>query len=95
MFSRRIRVEYEQGPMCLPAPLKWLDSFAMRSFTNDPVFDDTLPLADGLIEAGTRVLLSLLKERMEDWFRRKSYLPKDRSLLLREESPPSSESAPH
>jgi hypothetical protein len=55
MFSRRIRVEYEEGDALRPTPLKWLDSFAMRSFTNDPVFDDTLPLADGLMEAGTCV----------------------------------------
>lgn len=87
MFSRRIRVEYEEGDARQPAPLKWLDSFAMRSFTNDPVFDDTLPLADGLMEAGTRVPLPLLKERMEDWFRRKSYLPKDKNLLVHEEAP--------
>jgi hypothetical protein len=87
MFSRRIHVEYEEGGARRPAPLKWLDSFAMRSFTNDPVFDDTLPLADGLMEAGTRVPLPLLKERMEDWFRRKSYLPKDKNLLVHEEAP--------
>jgi hypothetical protein len=85
MFVRRIRVEYEEGEAFRPAPLKWLDSFAMRSFTNDPVFDDTLPLADGLMEVGARVPLPLLRERMEDWFRRKSYLPKDKNLLVREE----------
>jgi hypothetical protein len=88
MFARRIRVEYEAGDTRRPALLKWLDSFAMRSFTNDPVFDDTLPLADGLMEAGTRVPLPLLKERMEDWFWRKSYLPRDKNLWLREEPPP-------
>jgi hypothetical protein len=91
MFSRRIRVEYEEGDARQPAPLKWLDSFAMRNFTNDPVFDDTLPRADGVMEAGTRVPLPLLKERMEDWFRRKSYLAKDKSLLVYEESPPSAQ----
>jgi len=63
----------------------------MRNFTNDPVFDDTLPLADGLLEAGTRVPLPLLKERMEDWFRRKSYLQKDKYLLVREEPPPNAQ----
>jgi hypothetical protein len=88
MFSRRIHVEYEEGDACQPVPLKWLDSFAMRNFTNDPVFDATLPLADGLLEAGARVPLPLLKERMEDWFRRKSYLQKDKNLLVREELPP-------
>ena len=64
--------------------MKWLDSFAMRSFTNDQVFDDTLPVADGLIEIGARVPLNLLRERMEDWFHRKSYLPKDSKLSVRE-----------
>ncbi len=53
MFSRKIRLEYEEGNARQPVPLKWLDSFAMRNFTNDPVFDDTLPLADGLLEAGS------------------------------------------
>jgi hypothetical protein len=90
MFSRRIRVEYEEDGARLPALLKWLDSFAMRNFTNDPVFDDTLPLADGLMEAGARVPLPLLKERMEDWFWRKSYLPRDKRLLVSEEPPATS-----
>ena len=44
-----------------PAPIKWLDSFAMRSFTNDQVFDDTLPVRDGLIEIGAKVPLELLR----------------------------------
>ncbi len=85
MFSRRIKVEFEDAGQRHPAPLKWLDSFAMRNFTNDPVFDDTLPVGDGLIEAGARVPLDRLRADMEDWFRRKSYLPKDASLLVSEQ----------
>lgn len=46
----------------------------MRNFTNDAIFDDTLPLADGLMEAGNRVPLDRLQQAMEDWFRRKSYI---------------------
>ena len=84
MFARKIRVEFEENNQRRPAPLKWLDSFAMRNFTNDQVFDDTLPVSDGLIEVGTRVPLTLLQERMEDWFRRKSYLPKDSKLIVSE-----------
>ncbi len=84
MFSRKIRVEFDENGSRQPAPVKWLDSFAMRSFTNDQVFDDTLPVGDGLIEIGTRVPLELLRERMEDWFRRKSYLPKEARLVLSE-----------
>jgi hypothetical protein len=46
----------------------------MRNFTNDAVFDDTLPVADGVLEAGNRVPLDRLQAAMEDWFRRKGYL---------------------
>ncbi|MDT8066922.1 MAG: hypothetical protein ROO76_02025 [Terriglobia bacterium] len=84
MFARKIRVEYEDAGQRHPAPIKWLDSFAMRSFTNDQVFDDTLPVSDGVIEIGTRVPLELLRERMEDWFRRKSYLAKEAKLVVEE-----------
>ena len=83
MFARRICVDYEENGVRLPCPLKWLDSFSMRNFTNASVFDDTLPLGDGLMEIGTRVPLAELKNAMEDWFRRKSYLPKGASLQLK------------
>ena len=85
MFSRKVRVEYEADGRRQPAPLKWLDSFAMRNFTNASVFDDTLPVADGLIEIGRRVPLAELKSAMEDWFRRKSYLAKGKELAVREQ----------
>ena len=84
MFSRKIFVEYEHEGERLPCPLKWLDSFSMRSFTNASVFDDTLPLADGQMEIGTNVPLDQLKDSMEDWFRRKGYLAKDSKLSLAE-----------
>ena len=82
MFSRKVRVEYEQDGQRHPCPLKWLDSFSMRNFTNSSIFDDTLPVADGIIETGARVPLDQMKEAMEDWFRRKSYLPKDAKHVL-------------
>lgn len=84
MFARKIRVEYEADGQRQPAPLKWLDSFAMRNFTNDQVFDDTLPTADGVIEIGARVPLDRLKTAMEDWFHRRGYLAKDAVLLVSE-----------
>ncbi len=82
MFSRTIRIEYEADGQRRPCPLKWLDSFAMRNFTNSPVFDDTLPIADGKMEVGARVPLAELTAAMEDWFRRKSYLAKDAKLVV-------------
>lgn len=84
MFSRKIRVEYEADGKRQPCPIKWLDNFSMRNFTNDSIFDETLPVADGVLEIGTRVPLPELKSAMEDWFRRKSYLPKDGGLTLTE-----------
>ena len=87
MFARKIRVEYEspQGPQ--PCPIKWLDNFSMRDFTNDQIFDDTLPIADGLLEVGSRVPLDKLKAALEDWFQRKGYLQKRSTLSLLELKP--------
>ncbi|HLB88881.1 MAG TPA: hypothetical protein VJK29_14605 [Terriglobales bacterium] len=82
MFARKIRVEYEANGWRLPCPLKWLDSFSMRNFTNATVFDDTLPVADGVMEIGAKVPLERLKAAMEDWFGRKGYLPKGTSLQI-------------
>ncbi|HXU21242.1 MAG TPA: hypothetical protein VN788_11730 [Verrucomicrobiae bacterium] len=84
MFSRKIKVEYEHEGERKSCELKWLDSFSMRNFTNDAVFDDTLPISDGLIEAGTRVPTEQLRAAMEDWFHRKSYIGKQDRLKLKE-----------
>jgi hypothetical protein len=85
MFVRQIHVESvtvegERKP-CL---LRWIDSFAMRNFTNDAAFDDTLPISDGRMEIGHRVSLDRLQVAMQDWFLRKGYLQKEERLELRE-----------
>jgi hypothetical protein len=84
MFARKVRVEYEQDGQRHPCPLKWIDSFSMRNFTNASAFDDTLPIADGLIEIGAKVPIAELIVAMEDWFRKKSYLPQGAALLISE-----------
>ena len=87
MFIRRITVEQVDAEEVRHAcPLKWIDSFAMRNFTNDAIFDDTLPLADGLLEAGHRVPLERLQAAMEDWFRRKGYVKPGDRLEVREKA---------
>jgi len=68
-------------------PIAWIDNFAMRNFTNDAIFDDTLPAADGLLEAGFRVPLDRLRDAMENWFRRKGYLTPAESLRIEELAP--------
>lgn len=88
MFARKILVEYEENGRRISCPLKWLDSFSMRNFTNASVFDDTLPVSDGQMEIGSAVPLDELKAAMEDWFRRKSYLPRESDLILAENKVP-------
>ena len=83
MFQRKVTVEYGSSEgAAMPCPIKWLDNFAMRNFTNDAVFDDTLPVDDGVLEIGNRVPLDRLRDSMEDWFRRKGYLQKDKTLRV-------------
>ncbi len=87
MFARRLSVERVDAEGARHAcPVKWIDSFAMRNFTNDAVFDDTLPVGDGAMEAGSRVPLERLREAMEDWFRRKGYLKRGERLEVGERS---------
>jgi hypothetical protein len=90
MYRSKIRVQY--GPASgakTPCPLKWLDNFAMRNFTNDPMFDDTLPVEDGVMEIGARVPLARLRAAMEEWFRKKSFLKKEEILVVTEDVPAS------
>lgn len=88
MFARKltvVRIDAEGGSH--PCPLKWIDNFAMRNFTNDAIFDDTLPVSDGLMEAGHRVPLDRLQPAMEDWFRRKGYLAPGERVVVSEDHP--------
>jgi hypothetical protein len=88
MFARTLhieRIDAQGNPH--PCPLRHLDTFAMRNFTNDAIFDDTLPVADGVLEVGYRVPLDHLQTRMEDWFRRKSYIGPGDRLRITETAP--------
>ncbi len=81
MFVRKISVRrVDVEGVRHDCPIGWIDNFAMRNFTNDAIFDDTLPAADGLLEAGNRVPLDRLQPAMEDWFRRKGYLKPEERL---------------
>jgi hypothetical protein len=89
MFVRKLTVErINVAGEVYPCPVKWIDSFSMRNFTNDAIFDDTLPLGDGLLEVGYRVPLDRLQVSMEDWFRRKGYLAANDRLRITEAARP-------
>jgi len=86
MFARRLSVNRidAAGGRCA-CPIRQIDNFAMRNFTNDAVFDDTFPAGDGVLEEGNRVPLDRLRDAMEDWFRRKGYLKAEERLEVVEE----------
>jgi hypothetical protein len=85
MWIRRLRIErVTANGQAHSCPIGWIDNFAMRNFTNDAIFDDTLPVGDGLLEAGSRIPLDRLREAMQDWFRRKGYLTAEETLRVEE-----------
>jgi hypothetical protein len=85
MFARELSIQrIDSSGERHACPIRWIDNFAMRNFTNDAVFDDTLPVADGLLEAGNRVPLDRLQAAMEDWFRRKGYIKPDERVEVLE-----------
>jgi hypothetical protein len=85
MFLRKLKIEsVNPAGEHRPCPVQWIDNFAMRNFTNDAIYDDTLPVGDGLLEAGFRVPLAGLRDAMEDWFRRKGYLKRAETLRITE-----------
>ena len=88
MFARKMRVlRVDSAGGVHNCPIAWIDNFAMRNFTNDALFDDTLPVGDGLLEVGNRVPLDALELAMHDWFRRKGYLKSDEALRIDRSDP--------
>jgi hypothetical protein len=86
MFVRKLSVlRVDSEGIKHPCPLKWIDNFAMRNFTNEAIFDDTLPVANGLMEAGNRVPLDRLQPALEDWFRRKGYIGAGEVVVVSED----------
>lgn len=85
MFARKLRVErVDSAGVRHACPIHWIDNFAMRNFTNDAIFDDTLPVADGLLEAGHRVPVERLQGAVEEWFRRKGYITAEERVEVTE-----------
>jgi hypothetical protein len=67
MYARKWLVEVVTGAELRPCPLGWLDAFCMRNFTNALEFDDTLPVADGRLEASFRVDPERFALALGDW----------------------------
>jgi hypothetical protein len=52
VFAQKLRVDVVIVADRRPCLLDWLDNFCMRNFTGQAEVDHTLPVADGLLEAG-------------------------------------------
>jgi len=59
----------------------------MRNFTGRSAYDESLPIADGVIEAGFGVDLQALRADLEDWLTRKFGGGKTIILALTETNP--------
>ena len=67
MYAQKFRVQVEIRGERRDCPLDWLDSFSMRNFTNSADFDDTLPVADGRLEASFRLTPERFAEGLAAW----------------------------
>jgi len=67
MYAQKLLVNVVLRGASRPCPLEWLDQFCMRNFTNSPDFDDTLPVADGLVEVSFRLTPERLSEGLAAW----------------------------
>jgi hypothetical protein len=85
MFARKVTIEcvVEDGS-AVPCPIAWIDNFAMRNFTNDAIFDDTLPIGDGLLEIGNRVPVERLEASIQEWFLKKGYVKTGKRVRVTE-----------
>jgi len=67
MYAQKFQVDVIIRGHRKPCPLEWLDQFCMRNFTNAAEFDDTLPVADGRLEASFRLSPERFAESLAAW----------------------------
>jgi len=67
VYAQKFQVDVIIGGQRQACPMAWLDQFCMRNFTNAAQFDDTLPVADGQIEASYRLTPQQFAEGLAAW----------------------------
>lgn len=67
MYAQKFHVDVVIRGERRACPLEWLDQFCMRNFTNSADFDDTLPVADGKVEASYRLTPERFSEGLATW----------------------------
>jgi hypothetical protein len=81
MFARKLSLVLRSSQGESPVPKQWLDQFFMRAFTGYSAFDDTLPVADGILEAGAEVDLHEVLTQFEKWLRGRKMIAPGTGLL--------------
>lgn len=82
MFAQKLTLTVDGAPV----PKAWLDQFFMRNFTGYSAFDETLPAADGVLEAGLRVDAGEVKAQFEKWLRGRKMIPAGVELQVNQQS---------
>jgi hypothetical protein len=67
MYAQKFLVDVLIRGQRRVCPLEWLDQFCMRNFTNAAEFDDTLPVADGEVEASFRLTPQRFSDGLAAW----------------------------
>lgn len=67
MYAQKFNVNVVIRGETRACPLEWLDQLSMRNFTNSADFDDTLPVADGKVEAGFHLTPERFAEGLGAW----------------------------
>ena len=84
MFARKLRVEIEEDGQRRLCPLDWLDQCFMRHFTGVSALEETLPVADGLLEAGLGVSVETLTQHFEPWLQGRKLIPAQAHVIFSE-----------
>ena len=67
VYAQKFHIEVIIQGKRKDCPLEWLDQFCMRNFTNSAEYDDTLPVAEGRIEASFRLTPERFAEGLAAW----------------------------
>lgn len=78
MFARKLELILV-GPAGerRPVPMAWLEQFFLRDFTGSSAFDETLPVADGVLETGLEVDAGEVRAQLEKWLRGRKMIGPD------------------
>ena len=87
MYAQKFRVELVVNEQRQPAPLDWLDAFCMRNFTGSAEFDDTLPVADGEIEASLKVNPERFAVAFGEWLKKRGKVTSEQAFRVEVRTP--------